>query len=396
MMLIRLLSGFTALVLSLAVATPTLMAAEDVTLRLEPHCAEQDRTHCPLFDVADASHVVTGKHAVGDLVDMDVVLTGGTGKSIQLVRSWLQYDPQALEARSIDLTPAIAQPMPDEQTIDRQAGQIKIGGNATPDLASDRVSIARVTFRVLRATKDTDISFINFQENGSGETAVNTSSPDGSTVALLATSPSILTVKLVDVSSASSASSVSSDTSSEPLAEQTQSASSVTAASSAFALLQVQDVRVTSRESSIFLGWQPLRSSELKGYNIYYGTVPGTYMQRRAIPSTAGSLVIRDLTPGTTYYLAVRAFNLRDQESVFSQEVSVIVGDPGSSTSPLAAGIDQTPLPRGNPIQIRGGSEINGSTGGDIVLVLALLSALIGTAFAAHRERALFTHTHVA
>lgn len=393
----RLASGIAVLVLALAPAVPLASADGDVTLRLEPHCAETDRTNCPQFDVADALHLTTGTSAASDIVDIDVVLTGGTGKSIQLIRSWLQYDPLILEARSVDLTPAIAQPIPGEQTFDAQAGLIKIGGNAALDLASDRISIARVTFRVISATKNTAISFVNFQEDGSGQTSVNGAS-SGSTVALLHGNPSMLTVKLSGAASASSASSVSSSAISEPatVVQQTQNTSGSAAGTSAFSLLQVQDVRVTSHESSIFLGWLPLRSSELKGYNVYYGTVSGKYIQRRSIPSTATSLVIRDLTAGTPYYLAIRGVNQHDEESAFSQEVSVTVGDPDTSTSPLVAGIGKTPAPV-NPIQARGGNEVSGTTGtGDTILILALLSGLIGTAFAAHRQRALLSGSHVA
>ena len=402
----RLASGIAVLVLTIAPCVPLATAESDVTLRLEPHCTNQDRTDCPQFDVADALHLTTGRYAAGDIVDIDVVLIGEAGKSIQLIRSWLQYDPQILEARSVDLTPAIAQPIPGEQTFDAQAGLIKIGGNAALNLSNDRVSIARITFRVISATQNTTLSFVNYQENGSGQTAVNAAG-SGASLPVMHGNPSMLKVKLADATaSESSASSVSSSANSEPapVIEQIQNSSSA-AATSAFSLLQVQDVRVTSHESSIFLGWLPLRSSELKGYNVYYGTVSGKYMQRRSIPSTATSLVIRDLTSGTPYYLAIRGVNQSEQESVFSQEVSVTVGDPDTSTSPLVAGIDGfdrlttgiTPAPKGNPIQTRGGNEVSGTTGtGDTVLFLAMFSGLIGTTFAVHRQRAMFSRNNVA
>ena len=159
---------------------------------------------------------------------------------------------------------------------------------------------------------------------------------------------------------------------------------------SSFGLLQVQNVRVTSRDSSIFLGWQPLQSSALAGYNVYYGTVSGRYIQRRSVPANTSSLVIRDLEPGTMYFFAVRGYDANDLETVFSQEVSVTVGSPESSSAPLVGGIPDVQTAPQNLIKSRGGTEVNGTTGtSDTLIVFAVLCAFIGTAFAAHRQYAL-------
>jgi hypothetical protein len=295
--------------------------------------------------------------------------------------------------------------------------------------------LARVTFRVLAATKNTEVSFSGFQPNGIGQTYVNgkPTPSDGNdhgllpaapcfdkilgckdeTSPLLTAEPSKLTVVLSDgssvvpavnaqvipsSSSSSSVSSVSSSltssaTSSVMTTTSTSSSSSAPSGGSTFSLLQVQKVQVTTRNQDIFLGWQELRSSELKGYNVYYGTVSGRYMQRKSIPGTATSLVLHDLEPGATYFLAIRAFNMADQESAFSQEVSVTVGKPETSTSPLTTIVSDVTPPDGNPVENQGGTVISGETGtGDIILVLALLSAAIGTAFAFHRQIILSRH----
>ncbi len=163
--------------------------------------------------------------------------------------------------------------------------------------------------------------------------------------------------------------------------------SSVPSGSSTFTLLQVQNVRVTTRDTQIFLGWDPLSSTELGGYNIYYGTVSGRYIQRRSIPSTASSLVLRDLQPDVTYFLAVRAVNLSGQESIFSQEVSVTVGKPETSSSPLLATEPAQLPPPENTITTHGGKGVTGTTGvSDNVFILAVISACIGTAFAFARH----------
>ncbi|HRH94185.1 MAG TPA: fibronectin type III domain-containing protein, partial [Candidatus Peribacteria bacterium] len=158
-------------------------------------------------------------------------------------------------------------------------------------------------------------------------------------------------------------------------------------ANSAFTLLQVQNVRVTSKDTNIFLGWQGLTSTDLAGYNVYYGTVSGKYINRRSVPDTSASLVIRDLEPGTQYFLAVRAFNSKNQETVFSHEVSIIVGKPESSSSPLAAVNESDLPPEENPIEVHNGKNISGETGmSSTFALLALASAGVGTFFAWRRQ----------
>jgi hypothetical protein len=159
---------------------------------------------------------------------------------------------------------------------------------------------------------------------------------------------------------------------------------------SAFSLLQVQNIRITTEGSSIYLGWEGLNSSQLKAYNIYYGTTTGRYIQRKTVEASTKSLAIRSLPIGTTYYFAVRAVNLADQESAFSQEVAVTVGDPKTSTAPLSAGSIPDDGPGKNPVQgsVTGnGGSVPGATGiPTIALTLALLSAVIGTGFASRRQ----------
>ncbi len=166
---------------------------------------------------------------------------------------------------------------------------------------------------------------------------------------------------------------------------------------SAFSLLQVQNVRVTTEGSAIYLGWEALNSSQLKAYNVYYGTTTGRYIQRKTVESSVKSLAIRSLPIGTTYYFAVRAVNMVDQESAFSQEVAVTVGDPKTSTAPLAAGSIPTDGPGKNPVQGRvtgDGGTVPGATGiPSIALTLALLSAVIGTGFASRRQMVALTDT---
>jgi len=154
----------------------------------------------------------------------------------------------------------------------------------------------------------------------------------------------------------------------------------------AFSLLQIQNLRATTEGSSIFLSWNPLQSNLLKAYNVYYGTTSGRYIQRKTIDSSESSITIRSLSIGTTYYLAVRALSTTDEESAFSQEVSVTVGSPGSSSAPLVLGSVLGNSTPSNPLS-EGQNTVPGETGiPSIVLAGALIAAMVGTGFASRRQ----------
>jgi hypothetical protein len=131
---------------------------------------------------------------------------------------------------------------------------------------------------------------------------------------------------------------------------------------------------------------------------VYYGTVSGRYIQRRSLPANATSLVLRDLEPGSTYFLAIRGVGAQTQESMFSQEVSVTVGKPETATSPLTGNVSDVTAPAGNPATTNGDREVRGETGmADTILYLVLASATLGTVLAFRRQLILHrTISHVA
>lgn len=158
----------------------------------------------------------------------------------------------------------------------------------------------------------------------------------------------------------------------------------------AFALLQIRNLRVTTDGSSVFLAWDPLQSSQLKANTVYYSKTSGRYMQRRTIDKSENSLTIRSLEIGKRYYFAVRALSKQDEESAFSREVSIVVGDPDSSSAPLVPGsISAGPgkNPVANILNTDTPTPVPGETGLPSAVVLFLLgSAVIGTSFASRRQ----------
>ncbi len=158
----------------------------------------------------------------------------------------------------------------------------------------------------------------------------------------------------------------------------------------AFSLLQIRNLRVTTDGSSIFLAWDKLQSSQLKANTIYYSKTSGRYMQRRTIDKTENSITFRSLELGKRYYFAIRGLSKDDEESAFSREVSIVVGDPDSSSAPLVAG-SITDGPGKNPVanllNNDSGNSVPGETGLPSAVVLFLFgSAVIGTSFASRRQ----------
>lgn len=375
-----------------AAGTDTAAAAgvSETKLTFEPHCINVDRRNCPAFQAVSGDELSTATLRAGDILDVDVVLETPTPADVGTVRAWLEFDTNFLEARSVELTTAMPQPIPGEQAIDSVGGVIKIGGGTNGALTTTRTAVARVTFRVKSTSANTSVRFRNFSADNNNETSVT----GKENAVMLKVQPTSLTVRLsTEQASSSSAGSMTFldllQQRGDTAAAQGTGAGSTQAVggpNSAFTLLQVQNVRVTSKDTNIFLGWQNLTSTDLAGYNVYYGTVSGRYIQRRSVPESSNSLVIRDLEPATQYYLAVRGYNSNNQETVFSHEVTVIVGKPETSSAPLNA-IDEGALPpTENPIETYNGKNVT-ETGVDSTLaLLALASAGIGTFFAWRRQ----------
>ncbi|MFH1444335.1 MAG: fibronectin type III domain-containing protein [Candidatus Peregrinibacteria bacterium] len=161
--------------------------------------------------------------------------------------------------------------------------------------------------------------------------------------------------------------------------EQSSSAASSTGpiSGTAFALLQVRNMRITTEGTSAYVAWDPLSSSQLKAYNLYYGTTSGRYIQRKTISADSTSMAIRSLPEKTTYFVAIRALSKQDEESAFSQEVAVEVGNPQTSTAPLT----------GDLLSTRKLISVPGETGMPSVIALILtISAITGTALASRRQ----------
>ena len=87
---------------------------------------------------------------------------------------------------------------------------------------------------------------------------------------------------------------------------------------------------VPGMAASILVSWNANTEPDLAGYKVYYGTQSGQY----GTPSDVGNSTSYQCSvpdDGTTYYVAVTAYDTSDNESAFSQETSIYVPMPDSS-----------------------------------------------------------------
>lgn len=408
-------------------ATASAQAGPDVTFELRPHCVESDHAAadtefggevpeidgimtltqesslpCPEFAVRDPLSRQTGELKLGDTLDMDLVLHNPSGKPLTGFRAWIAYDSNVLEGVSLDLTDAFNLPTPGETDFSVADNYVKVAASSDDPVTDTKIVLARIVVKAKAAPAvGTTLSFYDASgkadahtaafagtENAAaltqGSLAVRFAAAAGSSAAPASSVPTSSAAPVAPASSVPALPdpTVSSSSSSVSVAQASSSAAPV--APAAFSKLQVQSLRVTTEGSSVFLAWNPLPSTDLAGYNLYYGTISGKYLQRRAVDKESQTITIRALPVGQTYYFAVRAVNGAGEESDFSQEVAVTVGNPATSTSPLSGALIEGG-PNGNAPDTDG--NVAGESGpGTWILALAAASAIAGTMLAFRRQ----------
>lgn len=79
-----------------------------------------------------------------------------------------------------------------------------------------------------------------------------------------------------------------------------------------------------ARAAYIVLNWSASASTNVAGYNVYYGTNSGNYPYKINVGSST-SVTISNLPPGITYYLSATAYDALGNESAFSSEISYLL-----------------------------------------------------------------------
>lgn len=351
-------------------------------MMLRPHCEQEEvpgAFPCVLFPTRDPLMQETPILQNGETLDMDLIIQNPLHQEINRVRAWIAYDPTILEGIELSFAKSFPLPFPSETDFSQEEGYVKIQVSAdTEGRTEDTIVVARIQMRVISApSASTTLSFYDAGTLPENHTNIFRGTGLLEQSVLNPSSLGQLQVRLHTTSSPPSPPPSDSSKSTPP-----QNPPPADQPSEIFTLLQVQNLRATTEGSSVFLAWDPLPSSQLIGYNLYYGTVSGEYLQRRSVDSASLSMTLRSLPQNSQYFFALRGVSDVQIETAFSQEVTITVGNPGSSSAPLRGSVMERERAIKQPPR-----ALAGRTGTpSLFLIVIFGSACAGTAFACRRQ----------
>lgn len=256
----------------------------------------------------------------GDEVTIEMVLKNPDAQSVISVRSWMEYNPAHLEGISIDTTDSpFTLVAPGEDGFEAENGRVKLGrSNISGGVKDKEVVVAKVKFRVKTFSGAvTELKPYDYQLTELGHVSVNIID-QGFPVNILTEEPKVLPLTLNSGVPQESEVVLPPQISLPPVSM----------------LLRPLKLRANTDSGYVDLVWEAPLDLNRSGYFIYYGKTSGQYSRRRTLNNVTQSR-IENLPNGEVYYFAVTAFNALNQESDYSDEVGVIVGEPFSSTSPF-------------------------------------------------------------
>ncbi|MFC1734452.1 hypothetical protein ACFL6I_29490 [candidate division KSB1 bacterium] len=273
-----------------------------------------------------------------DEITVDIVLKNPSRQKVISVRSWLSFDPTALEATSINTSNSpFTLSAPGEDMVSMGEGRVKIGrSNITGGFGNPETTVATVSFRVL-ATSATNatIDFYDYQVSELGHTSVNIID-QGFPLNILSRAPESIQLNL-NAGVTPPPPPTTTTTLPPPITPTTD----LGGQSLNTALMRPMDLKANTGAGYVDLKWGAAQDSSRMGFNIYYGKTSGQYTRRRTT-GNFDNYRLDGLNNNETYYFAVTAYDQFNRESDYSNEVGVIINQPLSSTSPFATMLQQT------------------------------------------------------
>ncbi len=118
---------------------------------------------------------------------------------------------------------------------------------------------------------------------------------------------------------------------------------------------------VSARAQSVTIAWDANTEADLAGYVVMYGTQPGIYSNSVDVGRVT-TRHIANLAPGTTYYIAVKAYNTSWQFSPASNEVSyTVAGGPASAPAVGSVSPPTGSAAGGSRVTVSGSNFQNGA-----------------------------------
>ena len=385
----------------LGMAVSVEAATKDIELALRPHCAST-QSKCAEYLQYDPETLITNGLSTGDTFEVDLVDRNPSKQPIQSVQSWLEYDSEILEGDEVRISDSFPLVAPGEKDFASEKSLIKIGAsNVAGGMRSPEEVFARISFKVIAEVPEdaipARISFHQYQLLGSeGKTKVFVIE-EGRTVNVLKTRPRDLRLYFGEdppptlippkPQPVPRPTPTPGPTPSPIPGPNPSPGPVVNPGADQFSLLRPQGLRLTTKNDEVYLMWSPLNDPAVIGYNVYYNTISGRYINRRTLGKQVTNVTISALPVGQRYFFAVTAYSADQRETDYSNEASIIIGDPTTSTSPLTITPTTPSEPPKDPVNVLdgAGSGTPAQTGMPISLAIGIC-ALIGVAFLLRRR----------
>ena len=296
--------------------------------------------------VADAELLLTEIHQDETTLQVRISIKNPSNQAVISVQSWLKYDQNALKKAQKNALNVENSDFdfvaPGENEFDEQQGIVKIGRSSIKgEVRTNEIEVAIVTFEKLQQ-KDSKIEFYDYRSDHTGKTSIRILE-DGFPVNILKEKP-----KEFEVSVESNVSEQKDSVTPTPIQKEESKKTVPDAIPLTLPPVKKEispkevkapentrpdGVRITTENSSVMVLWTP--DPSVKGYNLYYGTKSGFYIQRKVL-SNVSSYQLEGLSVGKRYYFAITSYDHTEKESAYSNEVSVVVGNPDSSSASVS------------------------------------------------------------
>ena len=275
----------------------------------------------------------------GDEVEMDLILKNPGARPVISVRSWLQYDPSALEGVQIVTQDSpFTLSAPGEDGFDPTEGHVKIGrSNISGGVTDVETVVATIRFKVKTASKMTTlVEPYDYQVSELGHVSVNIIEA-GFPLNILSEEPEDAELNLNPNGVSSGGN--NNNGSDEPIGGNDNQNDNPPVVIQY--LDRPENLKIKTDESgTVYLKWDMKEDEPNRaGYNVYYGKTSGQYSRRRSVGNVSSDQ-FDNLNYGEAYYFAITAYDQANRESDYSDEVGIIVGEPLSTTSPFEGFLD--------------------------------------------------------
>lgn len=302
-------------------------AEADTILEIRDHCSAG--SNCSTATENETQRVSTLAHNYGEEFSVDIYIKNPSQQKIISAQTWLEYDKNKLEGVKVDTSASIFDFVaPGENQFDQAKGLVKIGRSSIATQTSvSELFVAKVTFKVIAKNQGKAIlKFHDYQLSESWHTSVRVME-DSFPVNILENAPKDFVINL------NQSGSVSESIASGQNSGQTQTTTSLSN------LPRPTGFKATTGNGYIFLIWDQSKDQKIKGYNLYYSSTSGRYLQRRPV-GNVNQYELANLQNGKTYFLAITAYDYNDRETDYSDEIRITVGDPNSSSNPILVSRD--------------------------------------------------------